>query len=90
LVDDLDEARVNIVGFSLGGAGRAGDGAAAGRMPSRGLPLINTLATYRVDDWPQMVRSPSSSGSGASAGHAQHGAAAGGAARFRNPAAEDA
>jgi pimeloyl-ACP methyl ester carboxylesterase len=50
LVDDLDEARVNIVGFSLGGAVALEMALQRPDAVPR-LALINTLATYRVDDW---------------------------------------
>lgn len=50
LVDDLDEPRVNIVGFSLGGA-VALEMALKRPHAVPHLALINSLATYRVDHW---------------------------------------
>lgn len=50
LLDHLGESRVNIVGFSLGGA--VGLEMALKRPESvRRLALINSLATYRLDHW---------------------------------------
>lgn len=50
LVDDIDEPRVNIVGFSLGGA-VAMEMALQRPHAVPHLALINSLATYRVDHW---------------------------------------
>jgi len=50
LVDDIDEPRVNIVGYSLGGAVALEMALQRPDAVPR-LALINTLATYRVDDW---------------------------------------
>ena len=50
LLDHLDVSRANIIGFSLGGA--VGLEMAAQRPASvPRLGLINSLATYRTDDW---------------------------------------
>src|ERR1700723_1965142 len=50
LLDHLGVERTNIIGFSLGGAVAL---EMAARRPSRvpRLGLINSLATYRTDDW---------------------------------------
>jgi pimeloyl-ACP methyl ester carboxylesterase len=50
LVDDLDEPQVNIVGYSLGGAVALEMALQRPDAVPR-LALINTLATYRADDW---------------------------------------
>jgi pimeloyl-ACP methyl ester carboxylesterase len=50
LLDDLNEPRINIVGFSLGGA-VALEMALQRPDAVPSLALINTLATYQVDDW---------------------------------------
>jgi 3-oxoadipate enol-lactonase len=50
LIDHLGEARVNIVGFSMGGA--VGIEMALQRPSGvRRLALINSLASYRLDHW---------------------------------------
>jgi pimeloyl-ACP methyl ester carboxylesterase len=50
LVDELDEPRVNIVGYSLGGAVALEMALQRPHAVPR-LALINSLATYRVDHW---------------------------------------
>jgi pimeloyl-ACP methyl ester carboxylesterase len=50
LLDHLDVSRTNIIGFSLGGA-VALEMAAQRPASVPRLGLINSLATYRTDDW---------------------------------------
>jgi 3-oxoadipate enol-lactonase len=50
LVDELSEPQVSIVGYSLGGAVALEMALQRPHAVPR-LVLINTLATYRVDDW---------------------------------------